>query len=139
MDKQQAKEQFNYALEHEKPEFEHFFLAKFLGLNFLYENEQCIITFSSKRFMFNPQGTLHGGVITFVLDVSMGHLCKKHLGTAITVEMKTQFLRPVSEGDVQCVSTFVKKGSKLAFLKSNLYNEQGKLAATATSTWLKTE
>lgn len=136
MDKLQARKNFEYALENEVADFEHFFLAKFFDLKFDYEDEKCIITFESKDFMFNPQGSLHGGVIAFVLDVSMGHLCKKYLGTALTIEMKTQYLRPVLEGNVLCISRFIKKGSKIISLQSDLYNEKGKLAATAIATWL---
>ncbi|UJL45565.1 PaaI family thioesterase [Virgibacillus sp. NKC19-16] len=137
MDKLQAKESFYHALENEKLEFENFFLAKLFGLSFSYEEESCVINFESKNFMFNPQGSLHGGMIAFVLDVSMGHLCEKFLGTAVTLEMKTQFLRPVMEGMIRCESSFIKKGSKIIALSSELYNENGKLAATATSTWVK--
>ncbi|MFD1848797.1 PaaI family thioesterase [Oceanobacillus bengalensis] len=139
MNRLEAKENFNHAIENEKAEFENFFLSKFFGLQFDYQEENCIVSLVSKDFMFNPQGSLHGGVIVFILDVSMGHLCKRHLGTAVTLEMNTQYLRPVGEGEIYCKSSFIKKGRKIIALKSDLFNEKGKLAATATATWLKAE
>ncbi len=139
MNKKQARENFDYAIEHEKPEFEQFFLAQLFGLSFSYGEETCRIELESKDFMFNPQGTLHGGVISFILDVSMGHLCKKFLGMSTTLEMKVQFLRPVKTGNIYCESRFLKKGNKIIALESNLYNEEDKLAAVGTSTWYMIE
>ncbi|NEU31436.1 PaaI family thioesterase [bacterium LRH843] len=135
-----AKENFEKAIEEQKPEFEHFFLAKLFGLSFFYDDDEtCKIELESKDFMFNPQGTLHGGVIAFILDVSMGHLCKRFLGKSITLEMKTQFLRPVLAGAIYCEAKFLKKGNKIIALESSLYNEEGKLAAVGTSTWFRIE
>ncbi len=139
MDKIQAKESFEYALEHERAEFEHFFLAKLFGLSFSYGEETCRIELESKDFMYNPQGTLHGGVISFILDVSMGHLSKRFLGMATTLEMKVQFLRPVKTGRIYCESRFLKKGRTIIALESRLFNEKGQLAAVGTSTWYRLE
>jgi uncharacterized protein (TIGR00369 family) len=57
-----------------------FFLARFLGLDISYGDEVCVIEIEVKEFMFNPQGSLHGGVIAFALDVAMGHLIKRAIG-----------------------------------------------------------
>lgn len=135
MNDKAARESFERALKEHKPEFEQFFLAKLFGLSFSYGEDTCTVELESKDFMFNPQGTLHGGVISFILDVSMGHLCKRFLGTAITLELKTQFLRPVRTGKISCTASFSKKGNNVIFLESKLYNEDGKPAAVATSTW----
>lgn len=139
MDKEQAREHFEYAIEHEQQEFEHFFLAKFFGLKFSYGEETCRIDLESKDFMFNPQGSLHGGVISFILDVSMGHLCKRFLGVSTTLEMKVQFLRPVFTGPIYCEASFIKKGKTIVALQSQLFNEKGQLAAIGTSTWYRLE
>ncbi len=57
-----------------KQEFGSFYLSRFLGFNTSYEDDLCIVTFEAKSPMFNPQGSLHGGIIATALDVSMGHL-----------------------------------------------------------------
>lgn len=139
MDKEQARKHFEYALEHERGEFEQFFLAQFFGLTFSYGEETCRIDLESKDFMFNPQGSLHGGVIAFILDVSMGHLCKRFLGTATTLEMKVQFLRPVLRGNIYCEASFLKKGKKIVALQSKLFNEKDELAAVGNATWYRLE
>jgi uncharacterized protein (TIGR00369 family) len=93
MDKNKVTETFEDALETAKPEFENFFLAKFFQLDIQYGDEVCIVEFPVEEYMFNPQGSLHGGVISLAMDVSMGHLCKKYLGKHVTLEMRTQYLR----------------------------------------------
>ncbi|MFC0270470.1 PaaI family thioesterase [Metabacillus herbersteinensis] len=119
----------------ERMDFEEFFLVKFFGLTFSYGEETCIINLESDEYMFNPQGSLHGGVISFIMDVSMGHLCKKFIGTAVTLEMKTQFVRPVSKEKLRCEASFIKKGKEIIMVESRLIKENGKLAAIGTATW----
>lgn len=134
-----AKRNFENALEKHENRFEHFFLAKFFDLNISYDenNEACIVQLPIEDYMYNPQGSLHGGVISFVLDVSMGHLCHKFLGTCVTLEMKVQFLRPAKFGMVTCRANFLKKGRTIEAIESRMNDENGKLIAVGTSTWSK--
>jgi uncharacterized protein (TIGR00369 family) len=87
-------------------------------------------------FMFNPQGSLHGGVIAFALDVSMGHLIH-HVTkrAAVTLEMKTQYMRPAVSGCVRCEARFLKRGRTVSFLESSMTDSEGKIVAAATATW----
>ncbi|GAB7388624.1 PaaI family thioesterase [Bacillaceae bacterium] len=135
MDKETVRRNFESALENHANEFEKFFLARFFDLRISYEDERCIVEVPVADYMFNPQGSLHGGVIAFILDVSMGHLCKKVLGTAVTLEMKVQYFRPVQSGLVRCEASFLKKGKKVVSLQSKMYDAKGELAAFATGTW----
>ncbi|WP_246945153.1 PaaI family thioesterase [Bacillus pinisoli] len=130
---------FEEAATTQKPDFETFFLAKFFQLDISYGEEKCVVKFPVEEYMFNPQGSLHGGVISFVLDVSMGHLTKKFLGKAVTLEMKTQYLRPATSGIVSCEAQFLKKGRKIVYVESRLTNEQGKLLAIGNATWSRIE
>lgn len=135
MDKKLARNKFETALAEHESAFEKFFLARFFDLNISYEEETCIVEVPVEDYMYNPQGSLHGGVITFILDVSMGHLCKKVLGTAVTLEMKTQYLKPVKSGKIRCEASFLKKGRKIVYTESRLRREDGQIAAYATATW----
>jgi acyl-coenzyme A thioesterase PaaI-like protein len=65
----------------------------------------------------------------------MGHLCHRFLRTGVTLEMKTQFLRAV-RGPSRCEGRFTKKGSQIVFTESTLMNEEDKVGAVATATWL---
>ncbi|MFW8564791.1 PaaI family thioesterase [Orrella sp. 11846] len=136
MDEQQTVAAFELAMQTQKPEFENFFLARFLGMSFEYPDETCLISFDVKEFMFNPQGTVHGGIIATVMDISMGHLLKRFGITGTTLEMKTQYVKAVRAGRLQCRGEVVRRGRTISFLKSTLMDEDGTVLAVATATWM---
>lgn len=123
--------------------FEKFFLSKFIGLEFDYlpaeaadpDKDHLRISFEVNEMLMNPQGSLHGGIIAAVMDISMGHLLHKTAGMGITIEMKTQYLRPALKGRAIVEGRFIKKGRALSFMESRLWGSDGKLAAMATATW----
>jgi uncharacterized protein (TIGR00369 family) len=122
------------------PSVEHelgtFFLARLLDLDIKYGNETCTVRAPVRDFLFNPQGSLHRGVVATMIDISMGHLLNHIYGAGgATLEMKTQFLRPITSGDVRCEARFLQRGRSIAFLESRLCNDAGKIAAVASSTW----
>jgi uncharacterized protein (TIGR00369 family) len=69
------------------------------------------------------------------MDISMGHLVAKVAGPGATIEMKVQFMRPVTAGTVTVEGSFTRRGRSLAFMESRLFSADGKLAALATATW----
>jgi acyl-CoA thioesterase len=136
VDEDAARLAFEEALRTQRPDFGTFFLAKLFGLHISYTDDSCIVELPVRDFMFNPQGSLHGGVIAFALDVSMGHLIKRTVGRpGITLEMKTQYLRPAVSGRVRCEGRFLRRGRSVNYLESRMTGEDGKLLAVATSTW----
>lgn len=136
MDAALARDRFETAVREQEPAFERFFLARFFGLEIAYDEaeETCTVQLPYADFLNNPQGSLHGGVIVTALDVSMGHLCHRFLGTGVTLEMKTQFMRPI-QGPSHCRARFLKKGRRIVFLESTLTDERGRPCAVATATW----
>lgn len=137
MDEQAARVAFDLAMETQKPQFEEFFLARLLGLAFDYTDGKCTITFEPKDFMFNPQGSLHGGIIATVLDISMGHLLNRTQGPGTTLEMKTQYVKAARHGKIRCCGEFVRRGRSISFLKATMTDEEGATVAFATSTWMQ--
>jgi acyl-CoA thioesterase len=136
VDEDTAREAFEEAIRMHRPDFGTFFLAKLFGLKISYTDETCVVEVPVRDFMFNPQGSLHGGVIAFALDVSMGHLIKRTMGRpGITLEMKTQYLRPAVSGIVRCEGRFLRRGRSINYLESRMTAQDGKLLAMATSTW----
>ncbi|UFX45119.1 PaaI family thioesterase [Bradyrhizobium sp. 41S5] len=130
-----AEQMMRRAVEDERQEFGSFFLSRFFGLEIAYQGETCIVSFDVERPMFNPQGTLHGGVLATALDISMGHLVDHIAGAGTTLEMKVQYLAAVREGRVTCHATFLKRGRKNFFLQSQASAAAGEPIAHATSTW----
>jgi uncharacterized protein (TIGR00369 family) len=105
------------------------------GMDIEYTEDECRITFEVKDFMHNPQGGLHGGVIAFVLDVSMGHLLYRRSGPGTTLEMKVQYLSVARTGRLTCTARFLRHGRSISALRSELLDEKGEMIAYATSTW----
>jgi uncharacterized protein (TIGR00369 family) len=136
IDEAAARAAFESALATYDQDFGTFFLARLFGMEIEYLEDACRISFDLKDFMFNPRGGLHGGVIAFVLDISMGHLLRHKGGTSTTVEMKVQFLKAVQSGRATATGRFLRQGRTLSYLTSELVDEKGELIAYATSTWM---
>lgn len=136
MDEVVARARVESALQTYKQEFGNFFIAKMLSLEFSYNEGNCDIQFPVDDFLFNPQGSYHGGMLATVMDISMGHLIKNTTGSAgITLEMKNQFLRPLTLGPAKCQGKFIRQGRSISFLESNIWDVNGKIVAHGTSTW----
>jgi uncharacterized protein (TIGR00369 family) len=117
-------------------EFGNFFLARFLDLDISYDDEAqtCQVVLPYARHLCNPQGTVHGGVITTAMDISMGHLCHRFLSTAVTIEMQLRFFRPLT-GTGRIEGRLLRPGRRIVHLESRLFDEHDKLAAFATGSW----
>jgi uncharacterized protein (TIGR00369 family) len=143
VDEAAARAHFDSALEGHAQDFETFLFARVLGLAFDYlpqdapdaEKETCRLTFEVTDLLKNPQGSLHGGAMASAMDISMGHLVNKVAGPGATIEMKVQFMRPVTEGIVTVEGRFTRRGRTMSFMESRLMGPDGKLAALATATW----
>jgi uncharacterized protein (TIGR00369 family) len=95
--------------------------------------------FTPAEFHYNPIGTVHGGVITVLLDSAMGCTLHTLLPEGVvytTIELKVNFLRPVTTktGRMSCVGKVLNHGSKIGLVEAQLMDEQGKIYAHATST-----
>ncbi|HUQ16906.1 MAG TPA: PaaI family thioesterase [Candidatus Saccharimonadales bacterium] len=139
MDEAAARRAFEDALTTYQQDFGTFFLARLLGLEISYPSypgDTCVVAFRPAEFLFNPQGTLHGGVIATVMDISMGHLLHHATGgPGATLEMKVQYLRPPGAGTLTCTGRFLRQGRRVSFLASELRDGDGELVALATATW----
>jgi uncharacterized protein (TIGR00369 family) len=136
IDEAAARAAFEHALATYDQDFGKFFLARLFGMEFEYLEDACRISFDVQEFMSNPRGGLHGGVIAFVLDISMGHLLQRKLGGGTTVEMKVQYLKAVSSGRATATGRFLRQGRTLSYLRSELVDEKGEMIAYATGTWM---
>lgn len=116
-------------------QFGDFFLLRLLGMSVSYEDGACIVSFEAGPPLFNPQGTLHGGVLATAMDISMGHLLNHSGGPGATLEMKVQYFAAIPAGPVRVEGRFLRPGRSIAFLQSQAFRADGELAAMATATW----
>jgi len=135
IDEGSARNRFEMALASHAQVPGEFFLAQLLGLQFRYLPERCVVEFEVQDFMFNPRGSLHGGILSLVLDVAMGHLMLHAGRSGATLEFKTQFLRSVSGGWLRCEASILKAGCQAWFMEARCTDAQDRLVAISTSTW----
>jgi acyl-CoA thioesterase len=89
--------------------------------------------------LMNGAGALHGGVTATVADAAMGiglmHVLGK--GRAITtVEMKINYLRPVTAGKVVARSFILRTGKTLSTGRVDLSDSNGTPVAVALLTYM---
>lgn len=105
------------------------------------EKGKVIFGFTPGEFHYNPLGSVHGGVISALLDSAMG--CTLHsileAGSGYTtLELKTNFLKAVTTatGPLKAIGHIIHAGSRTALVEAKLTDEQGKIYAHGTSTCL---
>ncbi|MEO8107986.1 MAG: PaaI family thioesterase [Actinomycetes bacterium] len=85
----------------------------------------------------NPHGVVHGAVLYALADQGMGAAVYSLLGDAescATIEVKIVYLSPVRSGRIECESTVLNKGRRVAVLESEV-RVAGKLVAKALGTF----
>jgi uncharacterized protein (TIGR00369 family) len=95
------------------------------------------VAFEAKREFLNPIGTVQGGILTAMLDDTMGPAAAAHLGGKAfcqTLELKTSFLRPARPGPLYGEGRVVHRGRDVVFVEGRLKDAGGRLIATATAT-----
>jgi acyl-coenzyme A thioesterase 13 len=94
-------------------------------------------TFCCCLYVCHLGGTLHGGAVATLVDVlgSLALLAKDHTRGGVSVELNVSYLLAVKAGErVYCKGRVVKLGKALGFTQIDLYNQNGKLAATGRHT-----
>jgi uncharacterized protein (TIGR00369 family) len=88
---------------------------------------------------YNPIGSVHGGVISTLLDTAAG--CSVHSTLApgetyTSLDLTVKFLRPVTleSGRLRCEGSVLQRGRRTALAQAQLYDAQRRLVAHATST-----
>jgi uncharacterized protein (TIGR00369 family) len=89
--------------------------------------------------LLNGADVLHGGVTATLADVAVGMALARHLGrprAATTVEMKINYLRPVTHGKVTARSHLVKVGSRLCCGRVEIFDAAKRPVAEALLTYM---
>jgi uncharacterized protein (TIGR00369 family) len=103
------------------------------------EPGRVVVEMPAAEFHYNPLGTVHGGVISTLLDTAAA--CAVHTTLAAgefytSVDLTVKFLRPVTvdSGLLTCEGTVIQRGRRTALAQAQLADGAGKLVAHATST-----
>jgi uncharacterized protein (TIGR00369 family) len=117
-------------------------VAQLLGMEVENVSEGLVtFAFEPGEYHYNPLGTVHGGILTTVLDSAMGCAVHSRLRAGLaytTLELKVNFLRPVrvTTGRVRGEGKVVHLGGRVATAEAHLVDQDGRLYAHATSTCL---
>jgi uncharacterized protein (TIGR00369 family) len=91
-----------------------------------------------QREHFNPNGTLHGGVVMALLDTAMGHAVAALVAPDgmfnAAAQMNVHFLEPITAGTVTARAEVRRCGKRLAVVEASATDEQGAVLAIATAT-----
>ena len=100
------------------------------------EQRRIEISFDGKPAFCNPAGVIQGGLLSAMLDDTMGpavlvasggsKLCK-------TVDLHCHFLRPVPVGPIRCTARVLQLGRSIAFIEGELFDQEGRLCLRGQS------
>ena len=86
---------------------------------------------------FNPNGSLHGGVVMALLDTAMGYAVATLVGPDggfnVAAQMNVHFLEPVRAGTLAATATVRKRGKRLAVVEAEATDSDGRIVAIATA------
>jgi uncharacterized protein (TIGR00369 family) len=92
-----------------------------------------------------PAGIMHGGVIASLIDSGIAHALlltdrfqelRDDGGALISVDLRVKYIRPVSEGVVDCESTILRLGRQIIHAESIVTNAEGKDVARGDATYM---
>jgi uncharacterized protein (TIGR00369 family) len=87
----------------------------------------------------NPGGILHGGLIATLADTAIGLAVRSALPedrTHVTAQLDVHFLERVDHGTVRARGTAVRVGGRMAYGEGDVRNEEGRLLARASGTFI---
>jgi len=116
-------------------------VAQMVGMELVdISSGEAVISFEMRDQLKQPHGILHGGITATLIDTAMAFAVVTELAEgekASTIDLTIHYLRPHTEGTVTCIAKVVRAGKRIFTLSAEAVNGQGKLIATAISTYTK--
>ena len=113
--------------------------SRFVGFD--EATQTATMRFTGKNEVTTWRGGVQGGLVAGYLDDVMGYAYVAATGgelAPLNLELSMSLIRLIPEGPLIGKGRVVKSGRKVVFLEGELYCEDGKLMARATSTALPT-
>ncbi|MEV1289902.1 PaaI family thioesterase [Micromonospora sp. NPDC049679] len=110
-----------------------------IGMDWIEAEEGRVVAhLTPQEFHYNPLGSVHGGVLSTLLDTAAA--CAVHTtlpaGVGYTSQdLTVKFLRPVTvdSGRLRCEGTVIQRGRRTALAQAQLTDGAGRLVAHAIS------
>jgi uncharacterized protein (TIGR00369 family) len=109
--------------------------------SFQAEQGRVVVEMPAQEFHYNPLGSVHGGVLSTLLDTAAGCSVQSILPAGVgytSLDLNVKFLRPVTvdSGVLRCEGTVLSRGRRTALAEARMTDAAGRLVAHATSTCL---
>jgi len=101
---------------------------------------EAVLKLKMRDDLRQPHGVLHGGATASIIDTAMAFAvitCLDADEKATTVDLTVHYLRPVSTGEIVCTAKVVRAGKRILTVSAECVNAEGKITATALSTYTK--
>jgi len=125
---------------------ENFPFFRLIGLEILHvEPGRSRTRITHREDLTQPAGIMHGGVIATIIDTGIAHALlmtdrflelRQERGALVSVDLRVKFLRPVSEGAIECEATVVKLGRSVIHAEAVVTDERGKEIARGDATYM---
>ena len=117
--------------------------AKLLGMRLAdIRPNEAVVEIAMRDDLKQPNGVLHGGVTATLIDTAMAFAVRTYLTDTeptATIDLTVHYLRPHVEGKAICTARVVRPGKRIFTVSAEVHNENGKLIATALSTYTRLE
>lgn len=101
---------------------------------------EAVLKLKMRDELRQPYGLLHGGATASLIDTATAFAlisCQEKDEQSTTVDLVVHYLRPHTDGELICTAKVVRAGRRISTVSAEAVNEQGKLIATALSTYMK--
>lgn len=101
---------------------------------------EAVIKIEMRDDLRQPSGVLHGGVTATLIDTAMAFAVRTKLQldeATATIDLTVHYLRPHLAGTFTCTAKVVRAGKRIFTVSADVENEDGKLIATAISTYTR--
>lgn len=115
--------------------------ARLLGIEIdSIEPGHAVLSLQLRDDLMRNHRIAHGGVAATLIDSAMAMAIVPLLAEnehTVTVDLTIHYLRPLSEGSARASARVVRAGKRVVTVSAELFDGNGKLAATALSTYLR--
>jgi acyl-CoA thioesterase len=100
----------------------------------VYPRSRLILSWDGR--LVNPMGTLHGGVISSLVDAALGCalLSKEEVKGIATMELKVNYFRSITGGMIKAEGEIIHRRGSIAFGQARIYCENN-LVALGSATY----
>ena len=107
------------------------------------EEGRAVVSLRAEERHLNPNGTVHGGVVYTLVDVSMAEALKTMVEgdeRPVTIEIKINYLEPGKPGTLTSTAQVRKGGKRLVIVEAEVAQEDegdSEIVALATGTYTR--